>query len=624
MGAHPVAAEKRVTAENQFTAEFSPKIGKFQATFEPKSKVTLQVRAGIVGWETVETFHDTDAGAVNFIGAGIDPGAVDFIGDVIDTGAIDFIGAAIDSGAVDDPAGYVSGATVMATDGMAADWAVGESFTVIGSGQTHVVSAATGDSEVTFTPALDGAVADDAVITRVATAAVNFIGDVIDTGAVDNGGGYAGGTTTMTTTGLSGGDWANDQEFTVIGSSLTHLVTGFTGDTSVTFTPALDGAVLDTAVISRFTGEYAIGVTTMVTDNATTDWAVDMTFTVVGSGQTHTVTGFTAGTSVTFTPATDGAVLDNAVTTRTDVGAVDDPAGYAGGATTMATDGLGIDWAVNQKFTVVGSSLEHVVTAFTGAESVTFTPAIDGVVADDAVIDRFIGGYPIGASTMVTDGLSGGDWANDQQFTVIGSSLRHTVTGFTGAVSVTFSPAIDGAALDNAVISRFTGEYASGVTTMVTDGLTTDWSVGQKFTVTGSSLEHVVTDFTGDTSVTFTPATDGVVEDDAVITRFVGGYPIGATTMVTDGLTGSWAKNQWFAVAGDAVLHQVTDFTAGTSVTFTPALGALAVDNAVVSRVIPGTSGISVQEQVDNDAVWRIGVATGDFGMLTDLRLGQE
>lgn len=110
---------------------------------------------------------------------------------------------------------------------------------------------------------------------------------------------------------------------------------------------------------------------------------------------------------------------------------------------------------------------------------------------------------------------------------------------------------------------------------------------------------------------------------DAGTVNNVGGYSENDTVMITSGLSGDWAEEQWFIVAGDTVLHRVTDFTAGTLVTFTPGLGANVIDTAVITRVIPSANGISIQEQVDDDVRWRIGIVTGDYAMETHVRIGQ-
>jgi hypothetical protein len=73
--------------------------------------------------------------------------------------------------------------------------------------------------------------------------------------------------------------------------------------------------------------------------------------------------------------------------TRT--GAVNNAAGYAAGATTMAVDGFTSAISNGETFTVVGSTLTHTVSSTVGGStptSITFTPALDGAVLDNAVI----------------------------------------------------------------------------------------------------------------------------------------------------------------------------------------------------------------------------------------------
>jgi len=73
-----------------------------------------------------------------------------------------------------------------------------------------------------------------------------------------------------------------------------------------------------------------------------------------------------------------------------DTGAVNNTGGYVSGDDTMVVDGIvGIihKWS---RFTVAGDDLEHVVTAHSettgNTTSITFTPDLEGTVADNAVI----------------------------------------------------------------------------------------------------------------------------------------------------------------------------------------------------------------------------------------------
>lgn len=71
-------------------------------------------------------------------------------------------------------------------------------------------------------------------------------------------------------------------------------------------------------------------------------------------------------------------------------GAVNNAAGYAIGATTMLVNTITGAVAVGDRFNVVGSDDDHVITAHTettgNTTSITFTPGLEGAVLDDAVI----------------------------------------------------------------------------------------------------------------------------------------------------------------------------------------------------------------------------------------------
>lgn len=83
-------------------------------------------------------------------------------------------------------------------------------------------------------------------------------------------------------------------------------------------------------------------------------------------------------------------------------------------------------------------------------------------------------------------------------------------------------------------------------------------------------------------------ASIAVTDLDAGTVNNGSGYPAGTTTMTTANLSGDWDDGQWFTVAGDMIPHQVTTNTAGTSVTFVPALVTDVVDTAVITRYMPG------------------------------------
>ncbi len=69
-------------------------------------------------------------------------------------------------------------------------------------------------------------------------------------------------------------------------------------------------------------------------------------------------------------------------------GAVNNGPGYSSGDTTMVTDTFTTELEPDMRFTVVGSTLTHLITSEVGDPntSITFTPALDGTVINDAVI----------------------------------------------------------------------------------------------------------------------------------------------------------------------------------------------------------------------------------------------
>lgn len=95
---------------------------------------------------------------------------------------------------------------------------------------------------------------------------------------------------------------------------------------SVAVTPTVDSTYL----VNNSSG-YAAGATAMTVDTGTTLFDNNTWFTVVGSGIPHRVVtgGQSTATSITFTPALQGAVLNNAIITFTTPGAVNLVAGYA-------------------------------------------------------------------------------------------------------------------------------------------------------------------------------------------------------------------------------------------------------------------------------------------------------
>ncbi len=113
---------------------------------------------------------------------------------------------------------------------------------------------------------------------------------------------------------------------------------------SVAVTPTVDATY-------RTNAAAAAGATTLALKTGTTLFDNNTWFTVAGSGVPHRVVtgGQSTATSITFTPALSGAVLDSAVVTFTVPGAVELTAGYAAGYNKeIIVDGLTVAPKIGQ------------------------------------------------------------------------------------------------------------------------------------------------------------------------------------------------------------------------------------------------------------------------------------
>lgn len=240
------------------------------------------------------------------------------------------------AGAVNHPSGYSLGDTTIAVDGFTGAIETGDKFLITGDTTVYTITAHTetlsNTTSVTFTPALAADVLDNAVVT--------FYEANADTGAVDNGAGYAAAATTMTMDSFVGA-LENGDKFTIATQTQVYTITAHTetlgNTTSITFTPGLTDAVVDTQVLTFYevnadtalvnnavTG-YVAGRTTISVDGFTAAVAVGDYFTLEGdTARPRTQYQVTAKTdvlgatkSITFTPAipTGQTVADNAVVT---------------------------------------------------------------------------------------------------------------------------------------------------------------------------------------------------------------------------------------------------------------------------------------------------------------------
>lgn len=150
---------------------------------------------------------------------------------------------------------------------------------------------------------------------------------------------------------------------------------------------------------------------------------------------------------------------------------VNNVAGYAAGATTMAIDVGTTAFSANMWFTVAGDNVPHrVITG--GASSVTtlvFTPGLQNAVVDDAVITNYtpgqvnlVAGYAAGFNKeIVVDGFTVAPVVGQLvSFGSVGTNAVYTIVGVNGLVGITLDRSLEAAIAnnDNVNISP-AGEY---------------------------------------------------------------------------------------------------------------------------------------------------------------------
>lgn len=232
---------------------------------------------------------------------------------------------------------------------------------------------------------------------------------------------------------------------------------------------------------------------------------------------------------------------------------VDRDGGYDVGDVSIAIDAFAGVAATGSKFKIAGQNTVYTITAHTetlsNTTNLTFTPALTAAVTDNAVVtiydvsaDTVVvnngAGYSIGTSTMMVDGTAEA-LVNGDLLLFTGDTTIYTVTGHSetlgATTSITFTPTLVVAVLDNVIITRYginadtaltnhtaLSDYTIGTTTMQIDGVIGALEIGDRFTLPGSVLVFVISAHTetGDntTSVTFAPGIDVVATDNAVIT----------------------------------------------------------------------------------------------------------
>lgn len=227
------------------------------------------------------------------------------------------------------------------------------------------------------------------------------------------------------------------------------------------------------------------------------------------------------------------------------VGAVNQPGGYASGITTIAVSGFSYAIANGSTFQINGAGTVYTISGTSGGStpvSLTFTPGLTSRAAKAAVVNVSMvgplvnngGGYTTGAGSFIVDTYTS-SIPNGATFTVTGGTGTYTVTSTTGGSTPTvinFTPTLTGTVADDAAITLTptgavnspTDVPKSGDTTLIVDGFSKAVPVGAVFNIAGTNQQYTVTAVSGGGTpigLTFTPAlatSATVPADNAVIT----------------------------------------------------------------------------------------------------------
>lgn len=152
------------------------------------------------------------------------------------------------------------------------------------------------------------------------------------------------------------------------------------------------GNTTDATYLVNNSSGYAAGTTTMAIDTGTTAFTAGMWFTVAGDTVPHRVItgGASSVTSLTFTPALQSAVANNAVITNYTPGAVNLVAGYAAGYNKeIAVDVFTVAPVVGQlvSFGSSGTAPVYTIIGVNGLVGITLDRSLEASIVDDANVN---------------------------------------------------------------------------------------------------------------------------------------------------------------------------------------------------------------------------------------------
>ncbi len=382
---------------------------------------------------------------------------------------------------------------------------------------------------------------------------------------------------------------------------------GTEGSVTVTINP-LPAAITGTLSV-------CVGGTTSLSD-ATGGGTWSSSNTGIGTvGSTGIVTGLAAGTTnITYTLGT-GCIATTTVTVKTTPATISGATSVCSGQSITYTDATsyGLWTSSNTGIASVGSTTGVVTGVANGSATITYSTGC-GTAATKTVT---VGNSPItgtmtvcsGATTTLSDALSGGTWTSGSTGIATVGSTTGLVTGVSGGTA-TISY-VNGGCTSIAIVTvnitpasvTGTGSACVGLTATLSDGTPYGtWSSSNTGIATVASLTGVVTGVAAGTATISYATGCGTA---ATKTFTVNALPssisgttnvcVGLTTTLSDAGGGTWSSsNTGIATIGSTGI--VTGVAAGTcTITYTLATGCLMTTGFTVNALpssITGTAAV--------------------------------
>ena len=373
----------------------------------------------------------------------------------------------------------------------------------------------------------------------------------------------------------------------------TPVVSGNTGNGTVTYTYAVKGSTTFSETVPTAAGTYTIKATISETENyqgaeATADFTIGKAtftpsvtlqgWTFGAQANTPVVSGNTGNGTVTFTYATKGstdysATVPTAAGTYTIKATIAETENYQGAEATsdFTISKATITPTVSlQGWTFGAQANTPVVDGNTGNGTVTYTYAVKGSTDYSATVPSAAGTYTVKATIAETENYQGAEATAD--FTIGKATITPSVTlqgwtfgaepnspvvsGNLGNGTVTYTYAVKGSTDYSASVPTAAGTYTVKATIAETENYqgaeaTADFTIGkatitptvtlQGWTFGAQANSPVVDGNLGNGTVTYTYTTKGSTDYSATVPSAAGTYTVKATIAETENYQGGEA-----------------------------------------------------------------------------------